>query len=134
MQVLVINGPNLNLLGKRNIKQYGSKNLLELEDLILSKHRDTIFLQSNYEGEIIEAIQKTTCPIVINPGAYGHYSYAIRDAIEAIDYPVVEVHITDINNREEFRKKLVLSEVCKSTIIGRGFDGYIDAIKILEEE
>lgn len=141
--ILVINGPNMNLLGKRQPEIYGSKTLSDLEQQILDHFANEDigikFFQSNHEGEIIDKIQESDflqydtgedlrCGIVINPGAYAHSSYAIRDAIEAIQTPVVEVHISDVYNREDFRKIMLLSEVCDKTIVGKGFDGYIEAI------
>lgn len=141
--ILVINGPNMNLLGKRLPEIYGSESLSDLEQQILGhfKNEDVSikFFQSNHEGEIIDKIQESDflqydtgedlrCGIVINPGAYAHSSYAIRDAIEAIQTPVVEVHISDVYNREDFRKIMLLSEVCDKTIVGKGFNGYIEAI------
>lgn len=144
--VLIINGPNMNLLGRRNSEVYGDLSLVDVENMILSKFNDTDirlkFFQTNHEGEIIDKIQEfdflqydtgedLRCGIVINPGAYAHSSYAIRDAIEAIQAPVVEVHISDVYNREDFRKNLVLSDVCEKTIVGKGIDGYYEAIDYL---
>ena len=144
--ILVINGPNMNLLGKRQPDIYGNNTLLDLENMMLEhckdKDVDLKFFQSNHEGEIIDKIQESDfltydtgedimCGVVFNPGAYAHSSYAIRDAIEAIKTPVVEVHITDVYNREDFRKIMLLSEVCDKTIYGKGFDGYIEAINYL---
>ena len=133
LNILIINGPNLNLLGKRKPEIYGNTSLKELESE-LKNYADVECFQTNSEGDIIDLIQKTKSPVVLNPGAYGHYSYAIRDAIEAINFPVIEVHITDINNREDFRSKLVLSDVCTRTIIGHGIRGYFEAIDILKEK
>lgn len=144
--ILVVNGPNMNLLGKRQPDIYGSKTLSDLENMMLEyckdKDVDLKFFQSNHEGEIIDKIQESDfltydtgedimCGVIFNPGAYAHSSYAVRDAIEAIKTPVVEVHITDVYNREEFRKIMLLSEVCDKTIYGKGFDGYIEAIDYL---
>ncbi|MDO5328823.1 MAG: type II 3-dehydroquinate dehydratase [Coriobacteriia bacterium] len=131
--IRIINGPNLNLLGKRKPELYGYTSLKDLESE-LQNYAEVECFQTNHEGEIIDLIQNTTSPIVLNPGAYGHYSYAIRDAIEAIKFPVIEVHITDVNAREEFRSKLVLSDVCSRTIIGHGIRGYFEAIDILKEK
>lgn len=132
MMIRVINGPNLNKLGKRNPDIYGKKTLPELE-AELKAYAQVECFQTNCEGEIIDLIQDANCSIVLNPGAYGHYSYAIRDAIEGCQFPVVEVHISNVKNREDFRKKLVLSDVCKKTIIGHGIQGYFEAIDFLEE-
>ena len=144
--IIVINGPNLNFLGKRNPKIYGNQTIDEIDKYILKHFNEEnvkiVFWQSNHEGEIIDKIQEADMltfdngesmifGIVLNPGAYGHYSYAIRDAIESIDLPVVEVHISDVNRREAFRKNLVLSDVCEKTIIGQGAMGYIEAIEHL---
>lgn len=144
--ILVINGPNMNLLGKRKPEIYGTDTLHDIEKQIVEHFKDRDvnirFYQSNHEGEIIDKIQESDflrfdtgedlrCGIVINPGALAHYSYAIRDAIEAIQTPVIEVHISDIDNREDFRKKLVISEVCKKTIVGKGIKGYYEAIEML---
>ena len=144
--ILVINGPNMNLLGKRKPEIYGNKSLLDLEASIADHYKDQDislkFFQTNHEGEIIDKIQESDfliydtgedlrCGIVINPGAYAHSSYAIRDAIEAIQTPVVEVHLSDIDNREEFRKNMVISDVCKKTIVGKGIEGYFEAIDYL---
>lgn len=147
--VLVINGPNMNLLGKRKPEIYGDDTLHDLENMIINNYKDHDvnigFYQSNHEGEIIDKIQESdflrfdtgenlSCGIVINPGAFAHYSYAIRDAIEAIKTPVVEVHMSDVYKREDFRKNMVLSDVCKKTIIGKGIKGYYEAIDLLLDE
>lgn len=136
MKILVINGPNLNLLGKRKPDVYGSRSLEEVEKFIRKyfKTVELTFFQSNSEGEIIGKIQRAEGKyraIVINAGAYTHYSYAIRDAIEAIDIPVVEAHISNIAAREEFRHKSVLSEVCMGTVAGFGAYSYVLAIQAL---
>ena len=139
MNILVINGPNLNLLGTRKPDIYGTETLEELM-MWLEKSPEAInhkfkFYQSNHEGDIIDTIhdEREWCKaIIINPGAFSHYSYAIRDAIVAVDKPTVEVHLSDINNRESFRKKLVISEVCLKTISGQGKDGYFEALKYLK--
>lgn len=144
--VLVINGPNMNLLGKRKPDVYGNKKLDDLEKTMIEHYKDQDvslkFFQTNHEGEIVDKIHESDfliydtgedlrCGIVINPGAYAHYSYAIRDAIEAIQTPVVEVHLSDVTKREPFRKNLVISDVCEKTIIGKGIDGYYEAIDYL---
>ena len=138
MNILVINGPNLNLLGTRNPEIYGSETLEELmmwlENSTEGKKHQFKFYQSNHEGEIIDMLhdEREWCQgIIINPGAYAHYSYAIRDAISSINIPIVEVHISDINNREDFRKKSVVSEVCKATISGKGKNSYLEGLKAL---
>ena len=139
MKILVINGPNLNFLGIREKKIYGTQDYQYLLDLIAQKARETeneiqVF-QSNHEGAIIDRIQEAysdgTDGIVINPGAYTHYSYAIRDALASVDIPKVEVHISDITSREEFRKVSVTAPVCNKQIYGQGLDGYLQAIDFL---
>ena len=138
MNILVINGPNLNLLGERSPDIYGSETLEELmmwlENSTEGKKHQFKFYQSNHEGEIIDILddEREWCQgIIINPGAYAHYSYAIRDAISSINIPIVEVHISDINNREDFRKKSVISDVCKATISGKGKNSYLEGLKAL---
>ena len=138
MNILVINGPNLNLLGTRNPEIYGSETLEELmmwlENSTEGKKHQFKFYQSNHEGEIIDMLhdEREWCQgIIINPGAYAHYSYAIRDAISSINIPIVEVHISDINNREDFRKKSVISDVCKATISGKGKNSYLEGLRFL---
>ena len=139
MNVLVINGPNLNLLGTREPEIYGEDTLDELMMWLQTTPASTNhlfkFFQSNHEGEIIDILQDErhwANGIIINPGAFTHYSYSIREAIAAIQIPTVEVHLSDINNRELFRKKLVISDVCLRTISGKGKDGYLEALKYLK--
>ncbi len=140
MNILVLHGPNLNLLGKRKPEIYGSRTLEDLDDMIIDYAKklgiETESFQSNHEGALIDMIQERyeeIDGIVINAGALTHYSYALRDAIESVGVKTVEVHISDIYNREEFRAKSVLSEVCEKTIVGKGFDGYLEAIDVLIE-
>tara|TARA_Y100001968_G_C19389178_1_gene734594 strand:+ start:507 stop:935 length:429 start_codon:yes stop_codon:yes gene_type:complete len=136
MNILVINGPNLNMLGIRAPEIYGNETLEELM-MWLEKSPEGInhkfkFYQSNHEGMIIDTLhdEREWCDaVIINPGAFSHYSYAIRDAIEAINKPTIEVHLSDIHNREPFRKTLVLSDVCLKTIVGQGKNGYLEALK-----
>ncbi len=136
MKILVINGPNLNFLGIREKSVYGNQDYEYLKNVIAQKGKEIgaeieVF-QSNYEGGIIDRIQESyfdgTDAIVINPGAYTHYSYAIRDALASITVPKVEVHISDITKREPFRQVSVTKEVCDYQIYGRGLRGYLDAI------
>ena len=136
MKILVINGPNINFLGIREKSVYGSQDYQYLLDLIQKKAEKTgssieVF-QSNHEGAIIDRIQESyfdgTEGIVINPGAYTHYSYAIRDALASITVPKVEIHISDITAREEFRKTSVTEPVCDKQIYGKGLEGYLMAI------
>ena len=136
MQVLVIHGPNLNLLGSRKPEVYGAHTLDEINRYIVDyfKKTEIKILQSNSEGDIIEAIHSADQKyegIVINAGAYTHYSFAIRDAIEAISIPVVEVHLSNIAKREEFRKTSVIAPVCIGSISGFGRYGYVLAIRTL---
>ena len=133
MDFLIINGPNLNMLGKRDPKLYGSLTLSELNDFIsnfCAKNGDNAeFYQSNSEGEIITKLHKATADaILLNAGAYTHYSYAIRDAIECISIPVCEVHLSDTDLREDFRKISVIRDVVKFTVKGLKKDSYIEAI------
>jgi 3-dehydroquinate dehydratase-2 len=136
MKLLVINGPNLNFLGIREKGIYGTQDYNYLVELIQKKARESDCeiecFQSNHEGAIIDRIQESyfdgTEGIVINPGAYTHYSYAIRDALASIVVPKVEIHISDIMSREEFRHVSVTKEVCDEQIYGKGLDGYIMAI------
>lgn len=136
MKILVINGPNLNFLGIREKSVYGTQDYEYLKNLIAGKAQeigaDIEVFQSNYEGGIIDRIQESyfdgTKALIINPGAYTHYSYAIRDALASIVVPKVEVHISDITQREAFRQVSVTREVCDYQIYGRGLQGYLDAI------
>ncbi|MBD5507754.1 MAG: type II 3-dehydroquinate dehydratase [Lachnospiraceae bacterium] len=136
MKILVINGPNLNFLGIREKSVYGAQDYDYLLQMIAKKGQETdstieVF-QSNHEGAIIDRIQDAyfdgTEGIVINPGAFTHYSYAIRDALASITVPKVEIHISDITKREEFRKVSVTAPVCDKQIYGQGLDGYLQAI------
>ena len=135
-KILLIHGPNLNLLGIREPNIYGTESQGQLFKFIESSFPEIefIFFQSNHEGALIDTIHDKrdwADAIIINAGAFSHYSYAIRDAIKAVDIPAMEVHISDINNREDFRKKLVLSDVCIETIAGQGKQGYLEAVKQL---
>jgi 3-dehydroquinate dehydratase-2 len=135
MIIHVVNGPNLNMLGKRDPSIYGSFSYDQIIDRIKkwAETRDVIldFFQSNHEGEIIDYIQNLpgTDGIVINPGAFAHYSYAIHDALETFKGPKVEVHISNIFKREEFRSKSVISRACDGIISGLGWYGYILGIE-----
>lgn len=140
MKILVINGPNLNFLGIREKSVYGTQDYKYLLELIQKKAKETgckiETYQSNHEGAIIDKIQEAyfdgTQGIVINPGAYTHYSYAIRDALASITVPKVEVHISNIQEREEFRKISVTAPVCDKQIFGQGLDGYLQAIDFIK--
>lgn len=137
-KILVIHGPNLNLLGEREPGVYGSDSYESINNDIIehavSKQFHCEIFQSNHEGEIIDTLhlaRKSFDGIVINAGAYTHYSYAIRDAIAAIKIPVVEVHMSNINARDEFRSKSVIAPVCAGSICGFGKDSYILGIDSL---
>ena len=141
MKLLVINGPNINFLGIREKSVYGTQDYQYLLDLIQKKAQESgneiqVF-QSNHEGAIIDRIQEAyfdgTEGIVINPGAYPPYSYAIRDALASITVPKVEIHISDIARREEFRKVSVTAPVCNKQIYGQGLDGYLQAVDFILE-
>ena len=139
MKLLIINGPNLNLIGRREVGVYGKENLDQIINWVSanieSSKVDLIWFQSNSEGDIIDklhwAIDNQIVGVIINPGAYTHYSYAIRDAISSIQIPTIEVHLSNIDKRENFRKKSVIKDVCKKQIKGKGKEGYLEAIKIL---
>jgi len=140
-KILVIHGPNLHLLGIRKKDLYGEKTLKELNEMLLGFARENNLklkiYQSNSEGEIIDIITKNfkwADFIIINPAAYTHYSYAIRDCIEAINIPTIEVHLTDITKRENFRKKSVIKDLCVKQIYGKGINSYIEAIKFCINE
>ncbi|MEJ2307228.1 MAG: type II 3-dehydroquinate dehydratase, partial [candidate division WOR-3 bacterium] len=136
-KILVIHGPNLNLLGKRKPEVYGNMNLEKINEEIKKFSKDNDFqvkiIQSNEEGEIVDAIQKTEgfSAVVINPGGYTHTSVAIRDAIEAVEVPTVEVHLSNIYSREEFRHISMSAPVCVGQISGLGWYGYILALGYL---
>jgi 3-dehydroquinate dehydratase-2 len=138
MNILVINGPNLNLLGTREPEIYGHETLEELmmwlENCSEAIDHEFKFYQSNHEGEIIDILHDErhwAQGILINAGAYTHYSYAIRDAIEAISIPAVEIHITDTSKREDFRKKSVLTSVCIDIVKGLGKNSYLEGLNSL---
>ena len=139
MTILIVNGPNLNLLGLREPNIYGPETLNDIQiwidNLDFAKAHTISWYQSNHEGKIIdrlhEAMTDNTECIIINPGAFTHYSYAIRDAIASIGIPVAEVHLSDINSREKFRRKSVIKDVCITQISGLGKKGYADAINTL---
>lgn len=140
MRILIINGPNINMLGIRERDLYGKKTYKDLikyiKDYVYNKDIEIEIYQSNSEGQIINKIQEAYSfydGIVINPAAYTHTSIAILDALKAVNIPTVEVHLTDVDMREEFRKISYVSYFAKKTIKGEGFDGYIKAIKYLKE-
>ncbi|NNF87010.1 MAG: type II 3-dehydroquinate dehydratase [Acidimicrobiia bacterium] len=140
MNVLVVNGPNLNLLGTREPDVYGTTTLPELDEMCVEWGAElgltvTTF-QSNHEGAIIDRIQAAAADgggIVINAGAFTHYSYAIYDALVAVGLPAVEVHISNIHAREEWRRRSVIQPACLAQITGEGLEGYLRALTILAE-
>lgn len=136
MKILVINGPNINMLGIREKNIYGDNDYNSLCEMIRKEAHEldckVDFFQSNIEGEIITEIQKTMGVydgIIINPAAYTHYSIGILDALKSVDVPAIEVHISNIHKREDFRKKSVTAEGCVGQISGLGFYGYILALR-----
>ncbi len=138
LRVLVMNGPNLNLLGTRETGVYGTTRLDDIEGMCVAKAAelgvDVTFYQSNHEGSLIDRLHEAmgSCDgVVMNPGAYTHYSYAIRDAIAAIGLPVVEVHLSDITAREDFRKISVTGPVCIGQVAGLGPGSYLTGLEVL---
>ena len=134
-KIIIINGPNLNLLGEREQSQYGSMTFNELKETCLNKSQElglvTEFFQSNIEGEIVNKIQesiKNFDGIIINAAAFTHTSVAIRDALSVFKKPIIELHISNIYKREEFRQKSLISDIVTGGIFGLGSDGYILAI------
>ena len=135
-KIAVINGPNLNALGRRDTAVYGAVTLAEIQAKITERARelrvDVELFQSNSEGAIVDHIQNTTADgIIINPGALTHYGYSLRDALADAGLPIVEVHLSNIHAREEWRRKSVVSEVAAGQISGFGWRGYIAALEIL---
>ena len=140
MKILVINGPNLNMLGIREPQIYGAQTYADLVEMIQkycsSQAIEVSFYQSNHEGDLVDKIQEAYSVmdgIVINPGAYTHTSVAILDAVKAVQIPTVEVHISEVSERETFRNISYIRLACIRTITGMGFEGYIEAIKTLEK-
>jgi 3-dehydroquinate dehydratase II len=136
-KILVINGPNLNFLGIREKSIYGTQNYDALVEMIQNHAKElgveAECWQSNHEGAIIDRLQaayfeENLIGVVINPGAYTHYSYAIHDALRSVFVPKVEIHISDINTREEFRKTSVTVPACDHQIVGHGLPGYLEAM------
>ena len=135
---MIINGPNLNMLGIREPNHYGRETYTELVKKIQAyakeKEVEVVCLQSNHEGDLVDYIQSAYQGydgIVINPGAYTHTSIAILDAVKGVSLPCVEVHISDVNAREEFRRISYIRAACVATVAGKGTDGYLEAINIL---
>jgi 3-dehydroquinate dehydratase-2 len=138
MRFLIINGPSLNMLGRRDSAHYGSMTLEQLNAFIgeyCAKNGDSCeFFQSSCEGQIIDKLHAADCDaILLNAGAYTHYSYAIRDAIECISVPVAEVHLSDTDEREDFRKVSVIRDVVKFTVKGLKHESYLEAIRRFKE-
>ena len=140
MHILVVNGPNMNMLGIRQPEIYGHETYEDLKALIRAEAdrlgASVSFFQSNHEGALVDAIQaaRRDCDgIVLNPGAYTHTSIAILDALKAVALPAAEVHITDINQREEFRKVSYAGMACQAHFIGQGLAGYLNAVRWLAE-
>ena len=138
MNILIINGPNLNMLGIREPEVYGTATYRDLVDLIAAEAQridvQVHFVQSNSEGALVDAIQEAYGKmdgIIINPAAYTHTSIALFDAVKAVGIPTIEVHISNPETREEFRKTSYVRGACITTIAGRGFDGYLDALREL---
>ncbi|QVK21638.1 3-dehydroquinate dehydratase [Mycoplasmatota bacterium] len=141
MRLLILNGPNLNMLGLREPNVYGNKNYRDLKKYIKNyckKHNISVkIIQTNNESKYLANIHKANSRydyIILNPGAWTHYSYSIRDAISSIDVPCYEVHLTDIKNREDFRKISVIRGVCVDSVKGLGFDSYTKAIKKMRDK
>ena len=138
MRILLINGPNLNLLGKRDKSIYGDKTLSEIESILKKEAKslgaEVVSFQSNSEGALIDFIQKNSPRaggIIINPGALTHYGLSLRDALADSGLPVIEVHLSNIYAREKWRAKSVIAPVAKAQISGSGWQGYVEALKIL---
>jgi 3-dehydroquinate dehydratase, type II len=137
-KILVMNGPNLNLLGTREPEIYGSLTLADIHERLRQRANeadlDIEFMQSNHEGVLVDAIQRarrTVDYIILNAGAFTHYSIALRDAIAAVDVPVIEVHLSNIHQREEFRHKSVIAPVVLGQIAGFGAESYMAALEII---
>ncbi len=141
MKILVINGPNLNMLGKRNPTAYGTMTLVQIEEHLQKKAQEKnitlVFFQSNHEGDIIDFLQKTSSRdargILINPGALTHYGYSLRDALEDTGLPAIEVHLSNILQREAFRKKDVFTGVVVDRVMGHKEQSYVLGLEKLLE-
>jgi 3-dehydroquinate dehydratase-2 len=138
-RIEVMHGVNFDVLGARNVEHYGGISLTELEVKIKqfarSLEMEPSFSQTNHEGEFVERLHRageSADGLILNPGAWTHYSYAIRDALEAAGLPAVEVHLSDIDQREEWRRVSVIGDLCIGTIQGKGPDGYAEALELLK--
>ena len=138
-KIIILNGPNLNLLGEREKEKYGNTTLADIQkkcqDFAEKNKIQLSFFQSNIEGELVEEIQKARKDyngLIINAGGYTHTSVAIHDALKILKIPIIELHITNIYNREEFRHKSLISKVAKSVICGLGTNGYITALNAMK--
>ncbi len=138
MKILVLNGPNLNMLGRRSVKHYGVLTLIDIKKLLVNLAQELgvklVFFQSNHEGALVDAIQKyrgKVDGIMINPGALTHYGYSLRDGLEDAKVPVVETHLSDITKREAFRKKDVLTGIVVDRIMGLKEQSYLVGLKKL---
>ena len=141
MKILVINGPNLNMLGKRDKAVYGEKTLSEIDALVKKQGKDlaleVMTFQSNHEGALIDFIQEQSDSadgIIINPGALTHYGFSLRDALADAKLPIIEVHLSNIYAREEWRAKSVIAPIAKGQVSGLGWRGYVAALQILAAE
>ena len=141
MKILILHGPNLNLLGRREPEIYGLMTLDDINNKLIEMGKEAgaqvTCLQSNHEGALIDALQDARTwadGVVFNPGGYTHTSVALRDAISAIGIPVIEVHLSNVSAREEFRHKSLISAVCKGTISGLGWQSYLLALKALMDD
>lgn len=135
LEIILLHGCNLDMLGKRDPRYYGDLTLDRLESEVVARGRQLGMhvqsFQSNHEGELIERIHefwRRADGVIINPGAWTHYSYGIREALEIMEAPIVEVHISDINTRESWRAHSVISDICLATIAGKGLQGYMEAL------
>ena len=140
-RIEVMHGVNLDMLGRRDPEHYGTMTLTELEVRITAMGRDlglkTRFFQTNHEGEFVEhlhGLEGLADGVVLNPGAWTHYAWAIRDALEIAALPAVEVHLSDVDTREEWRRTSVIRDLCIGAVAGKGADGYRDALGMLKEE
>lgn len=141
MKILVINGPNLNMLGIREPAIYGAQTYDDLvqyvRDAAAARGVEIAFFQSNHEGALVDAIQQAYFDkvdgIILNPAAYTHTSVALLDALKAVSIPTVEVHLSDVSKREAFRQVSYVREACVATVCGKGFDGYVEAMDILQK-